>query len=321
MTLNSRSFFYKISKAKVWYYTANILRQGVPLILYNWALKRRIRISALDNELINKRVNYYNKLNGETDVGPNAITLAKMRIFKSPKAYNFDTYIYTRYFNRFLKANFLFGDVTHVAEVPSIQKSRPVAVDNANAVLLNLDKRRHFVFVKDERPFSEKKDLLIGRGVITQPHRIRFMQLYFNNPLCDLGQVNKTGGNIKWLKPKLDIAAHLQYKFILSLEGNDVATNLKWIMSSNSIAVMPKPKYETWFMEGCLIGGEHYIEIKSDFSDLEERLTYYIQHPDEAALIIVKANAHVKQFLDTKREDVIALLVLHKYFKCTSQIE
>ena len=40
-----------------------------------------------------------------------------------------------------------------------------------------------------------------------------------------------------------------KHKFILCIEGNDVASNLKWVMSSNSVAVMPKPKFESWFME------------------------------------------------------------------------
>jgi len=72
----------------------------------------------------------------------------------------------------------------------------------------------------------------------------------------------------------MTIDEQLEYKFILSLEGNDVATNLKWIMSSNSLAFMPRPKYETWFMEGNLVPNHHYILIKDDYSDLEERLKY-----------------------------------------------
>ena len=51
----------------------------------------------------------------------------------------------------------------------------------------------------------------------------------------------------------MTINEQLHYKFILCSEGNDVASNLKWVMSSNSIAVMPKPKFETWFMEGILV--------------------------------------------------------------------
>ena len=105
----------------------------------------------------------------------------------------------------------------------------------------------------------------------------------------------------------------------MALEGNDVASNLKWIMSSNSIAVMPQPTYETWFMEGKLIPDYHYIEVKPDFSNLEEKMDYYTQHPDEAEEIIRHAHEYVKQFKDKKREDIISLMVLDKYFSATQQ--
>ena len=49
-------------------------------------------------------------------------------------------------------------------------------------------------------------------------------------------------------------------------------------MSSNSLAVMPKPKFESWFMEGLLIPDHHFVEIKRDYSDLEEKLNYYIDN-------------------------------------------
>lgn len=58
------------------------------------------------------------------------------------------------------------------------------------------------------------------------------------------------------------IREHLDYKFIMAIEGNDVASNLKWVMSSNSLAVMPRPTCETWFMEGTLIPDYHYIEVR-----------------------------------------------------------
>ncbi|MEO6149673.1 MAG: glycosyl transferase family 90 [Mucilaginibacter sp.] len=309
----------RFKKLKFLYYAKNILRQGIPGVFYRAALKNKLAKPV--NSDIADRVNYYNKLKDVIGLGDKAIALKNMQIFKSPKAYNFDAFEYTRYFNGDLKMNFLVGDITYVPEVPTIQKSRPIAGENAKAVLLNLDKYRHFVFVQDKKPFAAKKDLLIGRGIVTQPHRIKFMEMHFNNPMCDVGQVNAKEGNLEWLKPKVSITDHLDYKFILSLEGNDVATNLKWIMSSNSVAVMPPPKYETWFMEGRLIPGVHYIGISDDYSDLDEKLKYYMQHTAEAEQIARNANKYVAQFFDKEKEDTIALLVLQKYFKYTGQIK
>ena len=72
---------------------------------------------------------------------------------------------------------------------------------------------------------------------------------------------------------------------------------------------------------GRLIPNYHYIEIKPDFSDLEERIAYYTAHPDEAIEISRHANEYVSQFFDKKREKLISLLVLQKYFRKTGQLE
>ena len=113
----------------------------------------------------------------------------------------------------------------------------------------------------------------------------------------------------------------MKYRYIISIEGNDVASNLKWIMASNSLCLMPAPVYETWFMEGTLQPGLHYVQLRSDFADLEEKILHYEKHPDQAREIVRNANAYVKQFAHRRREQVLSLLVLYKYFALTGQLE
>ena len=90
-------------------------------------------------------------------------------------------------------------------------------------------------------------------------------------------------------------------------------------MSSNSVCVMPKPKYETWFMEGKLQGGIHYIEVKDDFSDAEEKIKYYSNNIHESLEIIKNAHTYIEQFKNSKQERLISLLVLNKYFSLSGQ--
>lgn len=274
------------------------------------------KITKTEKENAENRVLYYNKLTDDCFPFLAISKISDLKKPKSPKTYYHDTYEYARFFAENLPINFSFGDVIDIPERPAILKSRPIYGVNKNSVLLNLDKIRHFVWVKNDKPFIEKKDMMIGRGAVFQQHRYDFFEKYFNHPLCDLGQVNKKGGNPIWIKPKISIKNHLDFKFILSLEGNDVATNLKWIMSSNSIAVMPKPKYETWFMEGILEGGVHFIEIQSDYSDLEEQLSFYIGNPEKCLNIIKNAHQHCEQFFNKYVEDYCSLRVLEKYLKC-----
>ena len=174
---------------------------------------------------------------------------------------------------------------------------------------------------KEQKTYPEKKNMLVSRGKVhkTQAHRIKFIKKYFAHPMCNIGRVNTNDLNPLWKVPRLSIDQQLDYKFILCLEGNDVASNLKWVMSSQSIAVMPKPKYETWFMEGLLVADVHYIIIKDDYTDLEQRLNYYINNQDKALQIIENANAYVQQFKIQENETLISLLTLKKYFEKTNQ--
>ena len=98
-----------------------------------------------------------------------------------------------------------------------------------------------------------------------------------------------------------------------------MSSNLKWVMSSNSVAVMPKPRFESWFMEGTLIPNYHYVLIKDDYSDLEERINYYINNLDKLKLIVKNANDYVSEFRDRKSEKIISLLVMEKFFNITNQ--
>src|SRR5688572_26293865 len=299
---------WKHKNNKFIYYLQVLSRELLPAWLYRSRLNKQLAsVRDYDRSYIMKRVNYYNKLK-DCPLPASAVAISKFGIPKKQRAYYFDTYEYARYFGPKLKFAYRFGDVTYVPDEPSIIKSRPLHPDNTNSVALKLDKLRHFTYTNDQNEFSQKKDMLVGRGVVKQEHRIRFYEMYFNHPMCNLGQINQKK-NLHWIKEKLTIEEHLTYKFILCIEGNDVASNLKWVMSSNSLAVMPAPRFETWFMEGTLIPNHHYVHIQDDYSDLEERLTYYIQHPAEALQIIQNANAYVNQFRDKKREDLISLLV------------
>lgn len=276
-----------------------------------------------DRKYILERVDYYCKdsLADGTDIKTwmeNSVEL-RHQPQTSQKVYYFDAMETARHFPNHMRWKLISGDVDYVPQVPSIVKSRPLCDGNSRAVLLKLNKVRHFIFVNDTTPWRDKQDRAVFRGkVVYKDQRKVFMRRWFGTERVDAGATER--GATEWARPKLTIREHLPFRYILAIEGNDVASNLKWIMSSNSIAIMPRPTCETWFMEGKLIPDYHYIEIKPDFSDLVERMDYFSSHPDEAEAIIRHAHEFVSQFLDSKRERLIQLLVLRKYFRLTQQI-
>lgn len=280
------------------------------------------QIDAMDEEerlQILKRVNYYNKLEDSFSLPADA---TRIQDFKREKswAYYLDMLSVLRFFPGDMRFCYQFGDITHVPDVPTFVKSRPVGEENHNAVLLKLNRVRHYYMVNDLVPFGTKKSKVVWRGACHQPHRQRFIENFHDHPLCNVGDVHRKSQGKPWHREVLSIADQLQYKFVLSIEGNDVATNLKWIMASNSLCFMTKPRYETWFMEGALVPGYHFVELKDDYSDLEEKVRYFTKNDDEARAIISNANEYVKKFGDDKKERLLSLLVMQKYFEDSGQI-
>lgn len=318
------NILYSLSSGKnsKWiYFVKNYLYYFLPKALSRRRMQRlREGLSfRADYEYILRRVDYYNSM-GRGELPLSCPPLSEHKRGKQ-KVYFFDTYRYTSLFPEEYQWSFLPGDIIEVPPIPTIVKSRPLGVDNRNSVVMKLDKVRHFLFVTDKKAWRAKSDKIIFRGkVLDKACRINFMKQYYGHPMVDAGDVGKHAHEA-WRGEKKTIEEHLDYKFVMALEGNDVASNLKWIMSSNSIAVMPRPTCETWFMEGTLIPNVHYIEIAPDLSDLIERVNYYIQHPEEAELIIRHANEYVTQFFDEEREDLISYLVLERYFTRTHQLQ
>lgn len=292
----------------------SISRKRLPYILSSF-----YKLPDEEQAYIKMRIDYYCKFSDSIHLPEDASQLSEYRFSKRKSyvndyinsTYFFDAYEYIRFFSKRLRWAYNPGDVFYLFPVPEITKSRPITHDdsNCNNILLNLDKVRHFTWIYDPFKWEEKECRILFRGdTRNKPRRIKFIELWKEHPLCDVAP----GGN-------MSIYEHLRYKYIMSLEGNDVASNLKWVMSSNSVAVMPRPTCETWYMEGKLIPNYHYIEIANDYHDLIDQIMYYEAHPEEAKKIVKHAHEWVEQFRNTKREELISLMVLDKYFDLTGQ--
>lgn len=303
---------------KLVFYIKGLLTLITPKFLYNKEniINKYTKLSSDEKEYIQNRIKYYNKIENRFKLKQDAQTIQEFISNTKKTTYYFDLLEYLKYFDFSHKISFLFGDIVTVPTTPAFVKSRPIYGDNKNSILMKLNKVRHFIFVNDEIRFEDKKDMLVWRGKVNNEHRVNFIKQYHNSSLCNAGAINKSQLiDDSWLKDKLTLKKHFEYKFILSIEGHDVATNLKWAMSSNSLVFMVKPKYETWFMEGTLKENFHYVLIDDDYSDLEDKIKYYSHNIDKALKIINNAHEYVEQFKNKDREDIISILVLEKYFR------
>ncbi|WP_240455656.1 glycosyl transferase family 90 [Halomonas faecis] len=308
---------------KLGFYTRHFLSLAIPATWQRRWFERALadleRLPVEEVSAICRRVQYYNRLSEPFDPSEQSRRIDAFQREKS-WSYYLDLLTLLRAFPGEYRFDHLFGDVKWVPERPALVKSRPIVSDNANAVLLKLNRVRHYYFVDDKVPFEAKHDQLVWRGACHQPHRQYFIQAFHDHPLCNVGDVHRKAQGMPWHRAFMSVPEQLNYKFILSIEGNDVATNLKWAMASNSLCFMTRPKFETWFMEGTLIPAYHYVELKDDYSDLEEKIHYYTHHPDEAKAIVRNANRYVAQFRNESRERLIGMLVLQKYFERSGQL-
>jgi hypothetical protein len=285
--------------------------------LYNIFIKnQQIEYKDIFNE---KEVISYNKIqliNNDKLFNDNYDTKVKYYIddlrkyFINSEIKNFNIYI-------------AFGDVNVKMKKYCFTKSRPIDLSNNFNILLNLNTPRHWGGLdnvkKYDIPFDKKNNKIIWRGASTGNKRVKFVEKYQNhqNKNIDIKFSNLCQNviNNNYILNKLTTQEQLQSKFIISIEGNDVATNLKWILYSNSVVIMPKPTVCSWIMEDKLISGTHYIEIKSDYSDLEEKYKWCLNNLEECKKIAENSKTYIEQFLNQENEKKITNKIIEIYCK------
>lgn len=231
-----------------------------------------------------------------------------------------------------VKFYFRLGDSTdRVDNVTVLVKSRRIG--DQNAVLYPINRDRHYpsrVFdymVLHDMPFRQKLPIAMWRGSTTgrkaNNPRVSLVEQYWNaQPRIDVGfsailpgfdsVADKVRGKMEWTEM-------LRYKYIIAVEGNDVATGLKWQMFSNSLVVMAPPTKESWFLESRLVPFVHYLPIWPNMSNLPQMLDWADAHPDACEAIAANATKYAADVYyhrvksPVERERVLEIILAGKY--------
>jgi len=174
--------------------------------------------------------------------------------------------------------------------------------------------------------FDQKENKVFWRGTNTgekhyPANRFSLIEKWFNKNInIDVGISYNSPDDYKLfnkniIHQRIDITEFLKYKYLLSIEGNDKDSGINWKLNSNSLVLMAKPNVVSWLMEDTLIPDYHYVLLKDDFSDLEEKLNWCNDNQDKCKQIINNANIYMKQFSDIKKEEQIEIDVINKYFE------
>lgn len=224
------------------------------------------------------------------------------------------------------------GDALRKRDESIFIKARKI--NDKRSILLKLNNKRHWKDYKHvieyDRPWSDKVDDVVWRGGNTGfssgQVRLEFVKKYFNTFNIGFSEIinNLSKNNLdkvtydsiceKYVVGKLSMQEQLKYKFIVSLEGNDVSTGLKWIMNSNSVPIMKKPSVETWMMEGLLEPFVHYLPLNDDMSNLPDLINWGKNNPNECMKIARNGQVFMSQFNNEEREMNLQRMIIMNYF-------
>jgi hypothetical protein len=104
---------------------------------------------------------------------------------------------------------------------------------------------------------------------------------------------------------KVPIEELYKYKYVINVDGNVAAYRLGFLLSLNSVVLIVEGKYKLWFQDH-LIENKHYVSVKSDLSNLKEKIMWCRNHDDECKEIAQNAlELHNKLFNENNLYDYI----------------
>lgn len=113
---------------------------------------------------------------------------------------------------------------------------------------------------------------------------------------------------------RASIETHVENKYILIVDGNCIASAHQWVFGSGSVPIMiTHPDNDYWFKR-YLKPMVHYVPIKYDLSDLQEKIQWLVDHDDEAEQIaksaMLFANTHFtpefqRAYVDTEINRIV----------------
>ena len=90
------------------------------------------------------------------------------------------------------------------------------------------------------------------------------------------------------LAEKVPIEELFKYKYILNVDGNVAAYRLGFLLSLNCVVLIVEGKYKLWFQDQ-LVENKHYVSVKSDLSNLKEKIYWCKNHDKECKEIAKNA--------------------------------
>lgn len=144
-----------------------------------------------------------------------------------------------------------------------------------------------------DTPWERKIEKLFWRGRDSCRERLDLIDIsrkhpdLFNASITNFffykGEMDKYGPGQK----HISFFNFFEYKYQLNIDGSVAAYRFPYLLAGDSLVLKQKSKYYEYFYNDA-VPGKHYMPVKSDLSDLVEKITWAKKH-DKDALEIAKA--------------------------------
>lgn len=205
------------------------------------------------------------------------------------------------------------GDTVSDPGIPALCKSAGIGMKNMWPVLLKKD--RHFHGLSNERAdvaFEDKEPRACWRGNVTfrahtqavqDSDRFKLVKAQLSSHVVDAKFCKPDPGitSAEYYGPSMSKREQLKFRYLISVEGGDVSTGLKWMLNSNSVVLMRPPTAELVLGESTLRPYVHFVPLGADFEDVEERVAWCESNLGEC----LKISANARGFM---RENTIEVL-------------
>lgn len=107
-----------------------------------------------------------------------------------------------------------------------------------------------------------------------------------------------------------------KYAFNVHTEGGSYSGRLKFLLTCDTLTFIHDLEWRTYWYH-LLIGegpNQNYIPISRDFSDLEEKVEYYLEHPEEAERIVANSRSQFRdRYLTPAAQTCYLRKMIHGY--------
>jgi len=140
---------------------------------------------------------------------------------------------------------------------------------------------------------DKSQETILDAKIVRWAYRLKKTEkdTMFNR--INVKRLNKMGLDLGEKAPIEDL---YKYKYVLNVDGNVAAYRLGFLFSLNAVVFIVEGKYKLWFQDK-LVENKHYISIKSDLSNLKEKIYWCKNHDKECKEIAQNAlEFHNKMF-------------------------